>query len=57
MPSRIGWRSFWACRMVYHRMTPFGRVFARLDAVQFEACFTSWVQHLHELTAGQLVGN
>ena len=33
----------------------FGRVFARLDAVQFEACFTSWVQHLHELTAGQLV--
>ena len=28
----------------------FGRVFARLDAAHFEACFVHWVQHLHELT-------
>lgn len=33
----------------------FGRVFASLDAVHFEACFAKWVQHVHELTAGQLV--
>ena len=33
----------------------FGRVFARLDAAQFEACFVNWVQHLHELTRGQLL--
>ena len=33
----------------------FGRVFARLDAEQFEACFVRWVQHLHELTQGQLL--
>ena len=33
----------------------FGRVFARLDAEQFEACLMKWVQHLHELTQGQLL--
>ncbi|MCZ0937479.1 MAG: ISAs1 family transposase [Caldilineaceae bacterium] len=33
----------------------FGRVFARLDAEQFEVCFMRWVQHLHELTQGQLL--
>ena len=33
----------------------FGRVFARLDAAHFEACFVKWVQHLHELTKGQLL--
>ena len=33
----------------------FGRVFARLDAEQFEVCFVRWVQHLHELTQGQLL--
>ena len=26
-----------------------------LDAEQFEACFVKWVQHLHELTQGQLL--
>ncbi|MCY3711188.1 MAG: ISAs1 family transposase [Caldilineaceae bacterium] len=31
----------------------FGRVFAMLDAEQFEACFVRWVQHIHELTQGQ----
>ncbi|MDE0076575.1 MAG: ISAs1 family transposase [Caldilineaceae bacterium] len=33
----------------------FGRVFARLDAEQFEACSVKWVQHLHELMQGQLL--
>ena len=33
----------------------FGRVFARLDAEQFEACSVKWEQHLHELTQGQLL--
>ncbi len=33
----------------------FGRVFAMLDAEKFEACFVKWVQHLHELTQGQLL--
>jgi len=31
----------------------FGRVFAMLDAEQFEACFVRWVQHIHKLTQGQ----
>lgn len=33
----------------------FGRVFALLDAVHVEACFLSWVQHLHTLAKGQLL--
>ena len=33
----------------------FGRVLGRLDAAHFEDCFMHWVQHLHELTAGQLL--
>ena len=33
----------------------FGRVIARLDAAHLEACFVKWVQHLHELTKGQLL--
>lgn len=30
----------------------FGRVFARIDARQFERCFLSWVQSLHEKISG-----
>ena len=33
----------------------FGRVFAMLDAEEFEACLVKWVQHLHEMTQGQLL--
>ena len=33
----------------------FGRVLGRLDAAHFEDCFMHWVQHLHEVTAGQLL--
>ena len=32
----------------------FGRIFARLDPVQFEACFTEWVQ-ANEVMQGQVV--
>ena len=33
----------------------FGRVFALLDAEQFQPCFMSWVQAVHEVTGGQIV--
>jgi predicted transposase YbfD/YdcC len=33
----------------------FGRVFARLDPEQFQACFLTWVQDLVQLSAGQIV--
>ena len=35
----------------------FGRVFAKLDAEQFEAIFVNRLQHLHELFQGQLLGH
>ena len=33
----------------------FGRVFARLDPEQFQACFRQWVQAVFKLTRGQVV--
>lgn len=33
----------------------FGRVFAMLDAQQFQACFMDWVRAVNEVTAGQVV--
>ena len=33
----------------------FGRVFARLDSVQFERCFKKWVGTVNEVTEGQVV--
>lgn len=33
----------------------FGRVFALLDAEQFQRCFMRWVQAVHEVTGGQIV--
>ena len=33
----------------------FGRVFARLDAEQFQECFVEWVQAVSDVTEGQLV--
>lgn len=33
----------------------FGRVFARLDPEQFQACFLRWVQAVETVTAGQVV--
>jgi predicted transposase YbfD/YdcC len=33
----------------------FGRVFARLDPEQFQACFRAWVQSVSALTQGQVV--
>jgi predicted transposase YbfD/YdcC len=33
----------------------FGRVFALLDAEQFQRCFMNWVQAIHQVTTGQVV--
>lgn len=33
----------------------FRRVFAALDAEQFQACFLSWIQAVYEITGGQVV--
>ena len=33
----------------------FGRVFARLDPEQFQACFISWVRAVFQVTQGQVV--
>jgi predicted transposase YbfD/YdcC len=33
----------------------FNRVFARLDAKQFEACFVNWVKAVSEITVGQVI--
>ncbi len=33
----------------------FGRVFARLDAEQFQHCFMNWVQAIQEVTAGEII--
>ena len=33
----------------------FGRVFAMLDAEQFQECFVDWVRAVSEVTGGQLV--
>jgi len=33
----------------------FGRVFARLDTIQFQACFASWVQAVFHTTKGQVI--
>ena len=34
----------------------FGRVFARLNPVQFERCFKEWVETVNEVVEGQVVG-
>ena len=33
----------------------FGRVFARLDSVQFQECFLAWIQAISEVTHGQVI--
>lgn len=33
----------------------FGRVFARLNAQEFQECFINWVQATHELATGQVI--
>jgi predicted transposase YbfD/YdcC len=34
----------------------FGRVIARIDPEEFQASFRKWVQALHQVTAGQVIG-
>ena len=34
----------------------FGRVFARIDAEEFQQSFTEWVQAVNEITKGQVIG-
>jgi predicted transposase YbfD/YdcC len=33
----------------------FGRVFAVLDAEQFQRCFIQWIQAIHQITQGQVI--
>ncbi len=33
----------------------FGRVFARLNPVQFERCFKEWVEEVNEVVEGQVI--
>ena len=33
----------------------FGRVFALLDAEQFQRCFIHWIQAIHQITQGQVI--
>ena len=33
----------------------FGRVFSRIDPVQFQRCFADWVRGISELTQGEVV--
>ena len=33
----------------------FGRIFAMLDPVQFESCFTEWIEAVNEVMEGQVV--
>ncbi len=33
----------------------FGRVFARLNAERFQACFLAWIEALSEATSGQVI--
>jgi predicted transposase YbfD/YdcC len=47
MQNERGWRPFWTCRVRIPSHDTFGRVFARLDPEQFQACFLSWVQAIN----------
>jgi predicted transposase YbfD/YdcC len=53
-------RSFFARFLVLPHGIPshdtFGRLFARIQPAQFEACVAAWVHDLIDLTAGQVVG-
>ena len=49
MQNERGWRAFWTCRVRIPSHDTFGRVFARLDPEQFQACFLSWVQAINKV--------
>lgn len=54
--ERLSWlRQFMALENGIPSDDTFGRVFARLDAGQFQGCFMSWVQAVFEVTKGQVI--
>lgn len=54
--ERLAWlRQFLALEQGIPSHDTFGRVFARLDPVQFEQCFLSWVGAVFQITKGQVV--
>ena len=54
--ERLDWlRQFLALRNGIPSHDTFGRVFARINGDQFQACFISWVQAVFQSTAGQVI--
>ena len=54
--ERLVWlRQFMALENGIPSDDTFGRVFARLKPEQFQACFTSWVKAVFEVTKGQVI--
>jgi predicted transposase YbfD/YdcC len=54
--ERLGWlRQFLELKNGIPSHDTFGRVFARLDPAQFQACFAGWVQAVFAVTKGQVV--
>ena len=54
--ERLAWlRQFMALENGIPSDDTFGRVFARLEPSQFQACFTSWVRAVFTVTKGQVI--
>jgi hypothetical protein len=54
--ERLAWlRQFMALENGIPSDDTFGRVFARLEPGQFQACFMSWVKAVFEVTKGQVI--
>jgi len=54
--ERLGWlKQFLELKNGIPSHDTFGRVFARLDASQFQNCFVSWVQAVFQRTDGQVI--
>jgi len=54
--AKLAWlRTFLALPNGIPSHDTFGRVFARLNAEQFQQCFLAWIQAVSELTRGQVI--
>lgn len=54
--ERVDWlRQFLVLESGIPSHDTFGRVFARIDTDQFQACFASWVQGVFQATEGQVI--